>query len=43
VVLVIQILGKNVLERRTGSRPFEKELPERRSGEFRHKNNPGFT
>jgi hypothetical protein len=33
----MQILGKKVPERRTGSRPSEKELPERRSGEFRLK------
>jgi hypothetical protein len=28
---------KKVLERRSGLHPSEKELPERRSGAFRHK------
>jgi hypothetical protein len=37
------MVGKEkVPERRSGLRPSEKELPERRSGEFRHKNTPGF-
>jgi hypothetical protein len=36
--------GKNkVPERRSGLRPSEKALPERRSGAFRHKNTPVHT
>jgi hypothetical protein len=31
---------KKVPERRSSLRPSEKELPERRSGAFRHKNTP---
>jgi hypothetical protein len=34
---------KEVPELRSGLRPSEKELPERRSGAFRHKNTPGLT
>jgi hypothetical protein len=34
---------KKVPERRSGLRPSEKELPERRFGAFRHKNTPGIT
>jgi hypothetical protein len=34
---------KEVPERRSGLRPSEKELPEWRSGAFRHKNTPGYT
>jgi hypothetical protein len=34
---------KKVLERRSGLRPSEKELPERCSSAFHHKNTPGFT
>jgi hypothetical protein len=34
---------KKVTERRSGLRPSEKELPERRSGAFRHKNTPGYS
>jgi hypothetical protein len=33
---------KNVPELRSGLRPSEKELPERRSGAFRHKNTPEY-
>jgi hypothetical protein len=33
--------GKKSPERRSGLHPSEKELPERRSGAFRHKNTPG--
>jgi hypothetical protein len=39
-VLVIPMPGKRVPECRSGLRPFEKELPERRSGALRHKNTP---
>jgi hypothetical protein len=35
-------LMKKVPERRSDLRPSEKELSERRSGAFRHKNTPGF-
>jgi hypothetical protein len=35
--------GKNVTERRSGLRPSEKELQERHSGAFRHKNTPECT
>jgi hypothetical protein len=31
---------KKVLERRSGLRSSEKELPEQHSGAFRHKNSP---
>jgi hypothetical protein len=33
---------KKVPELRFGFRPSEKELPDRRSGAFRHKNTPAF-
>jgi hypothetical protein len=33
---------KKVPERCSGLRPSEKELPERRSGAFRHKNTPAI-
>jgi hypothetical protein len=33
---------KKVPERRSSLRPSEKELPERRSGAFRHKNTPVY-
>jgi hypothetical protein len=33
---------KKVPKRRSGLRPSEKELPERRSGAFRHKNTPDY-
>jgi hypothetical protein len=33
---------KKVPESRSGLSPSEKELPERRSGAFRHKNVPGY-
>jgi hypothetical protein len=36
-VKVIPMPEKNVTERRSGLRPSEKELQERRSGAFRHK------
>jgi hypothetical protein len=35
--------GKKVPERHSGLRPSEKELLERCSGEFRHKNIPAYT
>jgi hypothetical protein len=38
--LVIPMAGEKVPERRSSLRPFEEELPERRSGAFRHKNTP---
>jgi hypothetical protein len=42
--LVISMAGgKKVPERRSGLRPSEIELPERRSGAFRHKNTPIHT
>jgi hypothetical protein len=34
---------KKVPERRSGLRPSQKELPERLSGAFRHKNTPEST
>jgi hypothetical protein len=40
--LVILMAEKKVLEHRSGLRTFEKELPEWRSGAFRHKNAPGY-
>jgi hypothetical protein len=35
--------GKKVTERGSGGPPFEKELQERRSGAFRHRNTPADT
>jgi hypothetical protein len=35
-------LSEKSYESRCGLRPSEKELPERRSGEFRHKNTPSY-
>jgi hypothetical protein len=43
-MLVIPMPGeKEVLERRSGLPPSEKELPKRRPGMFLHKNTPGHT